>query len=171
MRTKPTAPEAPADPGVTGLESVVVRVLVPEDKDALVRIDARHSGRRRREYFDRRILEFTRDSDIRIALVAEIDRHVVGFLLGRLYFGEFGVPEPVAIIDAIGVDPDFEGKRAGTALLAQLETNLRGIGVQKIRTQVEWKMFDLVRFLAANGFEPAPILCLEKSPGASGGAA
>jgi ribosomal protein S18 acetylase RimI-like enzyme len=160
--------DAVPDPGVTGLENVVVRLLDPEDLDAIVRIDARRSGRRRREFYERRIREVTRDSDIKIGLVAEIDGAVAGFLLGRLYFGEFGVPEPLAIIDAIGVDPGFAGRHAGGALLSQLETNLRAIGVEKIRTHVEWKLFELIRFLGGKGFEPVPILCLEKTTGHAG---
>ena len=79
-----------------------------------------------------------------------------------MYYGEFGVPEPFATIDTIGVDPDFGGRKVGSALLDQLETNMRGIGVETIQTQVDWKYQELIGFLASRDFRPAPVLCLEK---------
>ncbi|MBI5366084.1 MAG: GNAT family N-acetyltransferase [Planctomycetes bacterium] len=153
------------DPGTTGLEGVVVRDLAPADLESVVRIDARASGRRRREYYERKLAEVTRDTGIRISLAAECGGTFAGFLLGRLYYGEFGLPEPTAIIDSIGVDPDLRGKSVGRALLAQLETNLRAIGIDTIRTEVEWNHLDLLGFLGAHGFAPAPVLCLAKKLG------
>jgi ribosomal protein S18 acetylase RimI-like enzyme len=150
------------EPGVTGLENVVVRDLRVGDLEAIVRIDARLSGRHRREYFQKKLGEATRESGIRISLVAEIDGSVAGFLLGRLYYGEFGLPEPTAIVDSIGVDPGRKGQGVGTALMRQLETNLRAIGIESIQTQVEWLQAGLLGFLASEGFRPIPTLTLEK---------
>ena len=155
-------PELFREPGVTGLEDVAVRELVPSDLDAIVRIDAKHVGRTRREYFTKKIAEATRESAIRISLIAEVEGCVAGFLLGRLYYGEFGLPEPAAIVDSIGVDPLFQGRKVGSAMLGQLETNLRAIGIDSIQTQVEWRQGRLLGFLAAEGFLPTPTLTLEK---------
>lgn len=165
MRTPSFLPE----PGVTGLANVAVRDLRPGDLDAVVRIDARLSGRQRREYFQKKIAEATRESAIRISLLAELEGCVVGFLLGRLYYGEFGLPEPTAIVDSIGVDPDFRGRHVGSALIAQLEANMRAIGIETIQTQVEWRQSDLLGFLGAAGFCPVPTLTLEKSLDAHAG--
>jgi ribosomal protein S18 acetylase RimI-like enzyme len=151
-----------ADPGVTGLENVTVRELNPGDLEAVVRVDNRVSGRPRREYFQKKIAEATRETGIRISLLAEVDGCVAGFLLGRLYYGEFGLPEPTAIVDSIGVDPDFKGRHVGSALLKQLEANMRAIGIECIQTQVEWRQTGLLGFLGAAGFSPIPTLTLEK---------
>jgi ribosomal protein S18 acetylase RimI-like enzyme len=155
------------EPGTNGLEHVPVRQLEAQDLDAVVRIDARHSGRSRREYYQRKIAEALRESGVRISLAASTDGCFAGFLLGRVYFGEFGVPEAVAIIDSIGVDPTFAGKKVGAALLAQLESNMRALGVDRIQTQVEWDSFRLLGFLDSMGFGPAPVLTLEKHLGNS----
>jgi N-acetylglutamate synthase-like GNAT family acetyltransferase len=72
------------------------------------------------------------------------------------------VPEPTAIIDSIGVDPGVQGHHVGSALLDQLEMNLRGIGIAAVRTEVEWERKNLLHFFATHGFKPAPILCLQK---------
>lgn len=150
------------DPGATGLEHVVVRRIEPTDLDAVARIDARHAGRPRREYFSRKLTEALRESGVCISLAAELDGCFAGFLLARIYYGEFGTAEPVAFLDSIGVDPSFAGKKVGAALLDQLETNLRGLGVERIQTEVAWDSFGLLGFLKATEFSPAPILTLEK---------
>lgn len=151
------------EPGVTGLEGVSVRDLRAADLDAMVRIDARIGGRSRREYYQRKLEEATRDTGLRISLAAETEGTFAGFLLARLYYGEFGVPEPLAIVDTIGVDPELRGRHVGAALFSQLETNLRAVGIERIRTEVDWDRFELLGFLAARGFRPAPSLVLEKA--------
>lgn len=155
------------EPGATGLEHVQVRQLELADLEAVVRIDARHSKRQRREFYQRKLGEAVRESGIRISLAAETEGTFAGFILGRVYFGEFGVPERVAIIDAIGVDPDLAGKKVGAALLAQLETNMRALQVDRIQTHCDWDSFQLLGFLRANDFRPAPVMTLEKRLGPS----
>jgi ribosomal protein S18 acetylase RimI-like enzyme len=151
------------EPGTTGLEGVIVRDLEPGDLDAVARIDGRITGRSRREYFQKKLDEATREAGIRISLAALLDDGTfAGFMIGRLYYGEFGIPEPTAIVDSIGVDPSLRGRRVGSALLAQLEANLRGMGIETIRTEVDWNHLDLIGFLGSHGFSPAPVLCLER---------
>jgi len=147
-------------PGELETDAVPVRELTPSDLDAVVRIDAMRSARSRREYYQRK-MEEARASTPRISLAAEQDGHLVGFLLGRLYYGEFGLPEPTAVIDSIGVHPDFAGRHVGAALMHQLVMNMRSLGIESIRTEVEWDQQALVAFLAKQGFRPAPRLCLE----------
>ncbi len=151
------------DPGAEEFPETTVRNLAPSDLDAVVRIDARLSGRTRREYYARKIAEATRESGLCISLAAETADGFAGFVIGRLYYGEFGMPEPVAIIDSIGVDPAQARRHVGAALLAQLERNLQAIGISAIQTQVEWDQFALLGFFAARGFRPAPVLALQKT--------
>ncbi|HSK39805.1 MAG TPA: GNAT family N-acetyltransferase [Arenibaculum sp.] len=155
--------ELTRDPGTTGFEHVLVRNLELSDLDTVVRIDARAGGRTRGAYYERKLAEAVRDSAIRISLAAEIDGIMAGFVIGRLYFGEFGMPEPAAIVDSIGVDPDFRGRKVGAALMAQLETNLKAVGIETIQTQVSWDQQDLLRFMHSEGFVPEPVLSLKKT--------
>ncbi len=150
------------EPGTSGLDHVTVRGLDHRDLEAVVKIDAKHSGRSRRGYYERKFAEATRESGLTISLAAEIDGRLAGFLIGRLYYGEFGVPEPAAIIDSIGVDPDQAHRHVGSALFAQLETNLRALRVTTLRTEVPWSDFGLLGFLKNRGFGPVPVLTLEK---------
>lgn len=150
------------EPGTTGLEAITVRELRAGDLEAIVRIDAGTTGRRRPEYYQRKLAEATRESGIKISLAAETEGMFAGFLLGRLYYGEFGLPEPVAIVDSIGVRPELKGRHVGRALFEQLETNLRAIGIETIQTQVEWSHFELLGFLKTLDFRPVPTLSLQK---------
>ncbi|MBI3449297.1 MAG: GNAT family N-acetyltransferase, partial [Acidobacteria bacterium] len=115
-----------------------------------------------RKYFEVKIASALTDTGVKISLVAEIDGAVAGFLMGSVFYGEFGLPEPAATIDTIGVHPGFRGRRVGRALMRQLAMNLRALGIESIETLVRWDDWDLLRFLAADGFEPAPRLCLRK---------
>ena len=150
------------DAGHDGLEHVTVRELREDDLASVVKIDERITGRSRGEYLKMKLSEATRDTGIRISLAAETDDIFAGFVIGRLYYGEFGVPEPVAIIDTIGVHPEFRGKKIGTALFDQLERNMRAMGIENIQTQVDWDQQELIGFLARMGFSPAPVLSLQK---------
>ena len=149
-------------PGVLATDTVLVRDLRPGDLDRVVRIDEMRSGSTRTEYYQRKFEE-ARQATPRISLAAEVDGSLVGFMLGRLYYGEFGVPEPTAVIDSLGVHPHFGGRHVGQALMEQLIRNMKSLGVESVRTEVAWNAQALVSFLAKSGFRPAPRLCLELS--------
>ncbi|MCR4316842.1 MAG: GNAT family N-acetyltransferase [Planctomycetes bacterium] len=149
-------------PGETEFDHVTVRSLDRADIGDLVKIDAEILGRSRTKYFEVKVDLCLKDTGLNISLVAETDGMVAGFLLGRVYYGEFGLPEPTAIIDTIAVRPSMKGRKVGGALIRQLSMNMHSLGIEKIQTNVEWRSFDLLGFLGSQGFEPTPTLCLEK---------
>lgn len=140
---------------------VVVRRLRAEDLEAVIRVDAKATGRRRDEYFKLKLKQALSDTGVQISLGAEVDSSFVGYLLARVYYGEFGSLEPVAVLDTLGVHPDFRRRGVGTALIDQLRTNLRGLGIPTLETEVSWKDTELLVFFNREGFQPAGRLCLE----------
>lgn len=142
-------------------DEIVVRNLRPDDRDVVVAIDARLMGRRRDEFFKLKLGQAFSDTGIAVSLAAQIDGAVVGFLLARVYYGEFGVTERVAVLDVIGVHPDFHGRHVGAALVDQLRTNLLGLGIRTLQTEVAWESLELVTFFRREGFTLAPRLCLD----------
>lgn len=140
---------------------VEVRALTAGDLDWVVRIDEAHAGRSRRAYFEVKMREAQSDTGLRMSLAATVDGEPAGFLMARLYYGEFGLPEPAAILDSIGVDQERTGHHVGRALVHQLVTNLKGLGIERLQTEVEWDQIELLRFFHHAGFAPAPRLCLE----------
>lgn len=140
----------------------IVRALRAEDLDAIVRIDAHVVGRPRQQYLQAKLAKALGEG-MQMSLGAEIDGRLVGFLMGAVYYGEFGRTEPVASIDTLGVHPDFWKRGVGRALWAQFARNMRGLHVGQVQTQVDWNDWRLLAFLERVGFKPAPRVCLQSS--------
>jgi len=141
---------------------VIVRVFRPQDIDAIVAIDEKITGSARPEYY-RHKLEVVglHDAQINASLVAEVDGTVAGFLMGTIFFGEFGIPESSAVVDTLGVNPDFQDHGVGSALIDQFRANMKVAQVERIYTLVDWKDFGLLKFFGNMGFVPSQRLSLE----------
>lgn len=164
--TKAPEPETPepelSEPGTLETEEVLVRALTRADLEALIEIDAAELGRRRPLYFEKMVDRAVEKADFQASLVAELDGRTVGFALATLFFGEYGLTEPSASIDAIGVLPDYRGRRVGQALMRQLLLNLAALRIERVRTEVPWNDYRLLAFFERNGFAPAGRICLER---------
>lgn len=140
---------------------VRVRSLAPDDLGGVITIDAKNTGRRRDEYLKLKFRENLAETGIKMSLAAEVDGVLAGFLLARVYYGEFGTMEPAAVLDTIGVHQAFHGRGVGAALLGQLRTNLTGIGVRRIQTEVSWEDAAILGFFRREGFTLSDRLCLD----------
>jgi GNAT superfamily N-acetyltransferase len=157
------------------LQNVKIRVLSENDLDAVIEIDKKVFGKRRREFWKRKIAY----SDIypRPALAAEVDGKVVGFILGFVSGWEFGVPDSVGWIDTVGVDPVYQRKGIGRLLFNKLIEIFKRSGLEKmpeteegkskiegvnvVYTLVSWDRWDLLPFYHAMGFKKGDMLNLE----------
>ncbi|KAB2917384.1 MAG: GNAT family N-acetyltransferase [Hyphomicrobiaceae bacterium] len=148
------------DYGPLARDRIPTRTIAERDLQALITIDRRITGRDRSAYFESKLAEALHESDVRVSLLAERDGGPVGFIMARVEFGEFGRVEPTAVIDTIGVDPDYRDQGIGRALLSQLLVNLTTLRVERVRTEVDWHDGDLLAFLDHSGFEPSQRLCL-----------
>jgi ribosomal protein S18 acetylase RimI-like enzyme len=142
-------------------DQVLIRNLRADDLEAITAIDASAAGRRRDRFLSLKMRQAFADTGIAVSLAAELDDHVVGFLLARLYYGEFGVVEPAAVLDVVGVHPDYRGRHVAAALVDQLRTNLLGLGIGTLQTEVSWSSPELVTFFQHEGFVLASRLCLD----------
>ena len=149
-------------PGTLETDSVIVRTMREDDLDAVVAIDAAATGRRRPTYFRRMLDRTVKEVDFQISLVAQVDDVVAGCLIATLFYGEYGVLEPAASIDVVGVLKEFRRQHVGHALMRQLRLNLGALQIEKVRTEVLWDDFDLLGFFKREGFVPGPRLCLER---------
>ena len=139
-----------------------VRAMQPQDLPDIVRIDRDITGRDREGYVKRKLNETTVDSAIRVSLAARIDGIVAGYLMARVDLGDFGRTEPTAVIDTIGVDPDYAHRGIGHALLSQLFANLGALRVECVETIVAPHDLPLLGFLYDVGFAPSsriPFTC------------
>lgn len=154
--------QSAADYGPLARDRIPVRSMAEGDLHALVAIDRRITGRDRAEYFQRKLADALTESDVRVSLVAELDSVPVGFVMARVDLGEFGRVETTAVIDTIGVDPNYQNRGVGRALVSQLLTNLGTLRVETVRTEVDWQDHDLLAYLDRSRFIPSQQLCFER---------
>jgi ribosomal protein S18 acetylase RimI-like enzyme len=139
-----------------------LRSMTAEDLPAIVRIDRLLTGRDRAGYMGAQLAESLDDSAIRVSLVARLDDTVVGYLMARTDLGDFGRAEPVAIIDTIGVDPEYAHRGVGHALLSQLFVNLGALHVERVETILAPRDLGLQAFLYDCGFAPSQRLAFAR---------
>ena len=137
-----------------------IRPLKKADLETIVEIDKRVLGDKRTDYWVRK-LERMDEKSSRVSLVAEVGGNVVGFILGDVSGWEFGVPDTIGWIDAVGVDPTYQKKGLATALAQELINKLKTIGVKTIYTLVSWNDWDLLQFFHAMGFTRGDMINLE----------
>jgi ribosomal protein S18 acetylase RimI-like enzyme len=126
--------------------------LAADDLAGIESIDRAITGRDRSEYLSRLVDEAVSDRGVRVSLVARRHNVIVGFLMARTDFGDFGRTEPIAVIDTIGVHRWFAAAGIATALLSQLFLNLNALGVQRVETVVAPENLDLLAFFHKAGF-------------------
>ena len=145
--------------------TIKIRLMKADDFDAVVAIDAKILKASRPEYYEVKFEKLFASKDyLPASLVAEEeDGTVVGFVMGELYMGEYGIFQEEASLDTIGVDPDYQHKGIGEQLINEFMDHLRTVGVQKINTLVDWNDSKLIHFFSANQFIPSRTINLERS--------
>jgi ribosomal protein S18 acetylase RimI-like enzyme len=136
-------------------DAILVSAMQRADLTQVVRIDNAITGTARAGYIARLLAEALYDSAIRVSLTARIDGVIAGFLTARVDAGDYGRIDPVAVLDTIGVQPDFTHRRVGHALLSQLFVNLGARRVERVETIVAPRDLGLLGFLYAAGFAPS----------------
>ena len=145
--------------------TIKIRLMKAEDLDAVVGIDEKVLKASRPEYYKVKFERlFNSKEYLPTSLVAEEeDGTVVGFVMGELYMGEFGIFQEQATLDTIGVDPSYRHKGVGKQLINEFMDHLGSLGVQKINTLVDRKDSNLTHFFSANQFSPSETINLERS--------
>ena len=145
--------------------TINIRLMKAEDFDAVVAIDEKVLEASRLEYYEMKFEKLLNSKDyVPASLVAEEeDGTVVGFVMGELFMGEYGIFQEEATLDTIGVDPTYQHKGIGEQLIDEFMEHLKKLGVQKINTLVDWNDTRLIRFFSANHFSPSKTINLERS--------
>ncbi|MBN2123626.1 MAG: GNAT family N-acetyltransferase [Deltaproteobacteria bacterium] len=144
--------------------TIRIRLMKAEDFDAVVRIDEKFLKAPRPEYYEQKFDKLFKTKDyLPASLVAEEENGtVVGFVMGELYMGEYGIFQEGATLDTIGVDPDYQHKGIGEQLIKEFVDHMKKVGVQKINTLVDWNDSSLIHFFSANQFSPSRTINLER---------
>ncbi len=142
---------------------VPVRALRAADLTTVISIDRRITGRDRSAYYARKASEMLEESGIRLSMIAEADDTTAGFVMARVDYGEFGRAESEAVLDTIGVDPEFRDHDVGSALLLELLGQLDTLHVDRVRAEVPWNAHALLAFLESRGFRPSQRLTFSRA--------
>ena len=144
-------------------DTVDVRTLSAKDLEDVVRVDRHVAGRERGAYVRHALDEALRESGVRISLAARLDGVVCGYIMARADLGDYGRTEPVAVLDTIGVSPEYAQRGVGRALLEQLFLNLDALRIERVETQVEARALELLGFFYDAGFAPSQRLAFVKA--------
>ena len=144
--------------------TIKIRLMQVDDFDAVVGIDAKVLKASRPEYYEMKFEKLFNSKDyLPASLVAEgEDGTVVGFVMGELFMGEYGIFQEEATLDTIGVDPQYQHQGIGEQLMNEFMDHLRKVGVRKINTLVDWNDSKLIHFFSANQFSPSKTINLER---------
>ena len=145
--------------------TIRIRPMKTEDFDAVVAIDEKIFNTPRREYYELKFEKlFKSKGYLPMSLVAEEESGtVIGFIMGELYIGEYGIFDEEARLDTICVDPDYQHKGIGEQLISEFMDHLRNNGVKKANTLVDWNEAKLMHFFRANQFSPSKTINLERN--------
>lgn len=144
------------------MSAIKIRLMKAEDFDAVVRIDKEVLNMSRPEYYQQKFAKLVLSKDyVPTSFVAETeDGKVVGFVMGELYIGDYGISQEVGTLDTIGVDPTYQHQHIGEQLINAFLDHLRTLGVRAVNTLVDWNDSKLIRFFSANKFSPSKTINL-----------
>lgn len=140
-----------------------IRKISAEDSQAIIEIDAIHSGERKNEYWQERLQHFIkRQKDHRpiLGYVAVAEGRIIGYILAEGRAWEFGSPL-CGWIFAIGVHPEYGRKGVGLALCREVCHKFKSLGIRTVRTMVRKDDVDVLSFFRASGFHAGPFIELE----------
>lgn len=159
-KAKNTGGKATGAPKKSG--EITLRPVNELDIEPVCAIDEKLSGKDRPGEWERRISYYIR-RDPELSLVAVEGARVVGFMLGEVRAGEFGLEEPGGWIEVLGVDPACQGRSVGKKLLEGMLAGFKARGCKAVRTLVnETGQKELLGFFEAGGFKSTPIRTLER---------
>ncbi len=145
--------------------TIHIRLMQAGDFEAVVGIDEKVLKAARPEYYELKFEKLFKSREyLPTSLVAEqADGAVVGFVMGELYMGEYGIAGEGAALDSIGVDPDCQQQGIGERLINEFMDHLGDLGVRKVNTLVDRSDARLMHFFEANRFSPSKtIINLER---------
>ncbi len=141
---------------------IYIRKLRKEDLSAIVEVEERSTGVARRAYWEKRIDMSEGIRPYWTSIVAEVDNHVVGFVLGRAGEFEFGLPGSVAWIETIGVDPAYRRQGIAAKLVEHFSQSADEHRIHTVFTLVSNSNKEMEQFFTRVGFEQGQMLHFQK---------
>lgn len=140
-----------------------IRNIRKEDLTAIVEIEDRSTGVSRRDYWEKRLDMYEAIRPSWTSVVAEADNRVVGFLLGRAGEMEFGLADPVAWIETVGVDPAYRRQGIAAKMVEHFNLSADEHDIYTVFTLVGRSNGDMEQFFGKLGFAQGEMRHFQKS--------
>lgn len=137
--------------------NIKVRLMEISDLDAVAKIDEKLVNISRFDYYEEKFgLLFKSGEFVPTSFVAEDENgKIVGFIMGKLYIGEYGLSREGAAVDSVGVDPEFQHQGIGRKLMDEFVFHLRQLDVKKINTLVDKHNDQMMHYFNSEHFSPS----------------
>ncbi|MBI4278729.1 MAG: GNAT family N-acetyltransferase [Armatimonadetes bacterium] len=138
----------------------LVRYLDLDDSERIAEIDRQLTGQLRPEYWRDQIFQCKAGRGISVG--AEVDGRLVGYMMGSFRGGEFGLPQEVAWVEHLGVEPEWRGRGIGAMMAEAVFKRCRRRGIETAYTLVGVHDETIHTFFRALGFRQVPFTCLSR---------
>ena len=150
-------PDLPQNPSPVQ-RSIRVRQAILEDAPRITALDAEQTGVVKPGHFRRMLAECRPPQGV--SLVAEREGELLGYVLGEVRAWEFGSP-PTGWILAVAVAPECRGEGLGAKLVSEACRALSATGAKAVRTMVDRRSVEMLRFFRGAGFVAGPFMEME----------
>ncbi|MDP2726729.1 MAG: GNAT family N-acetyltransferase [Dehalococcoidia bacterium] len=139
-------------------DKIQIRPLKKEDIPSILEIDSKITGTSRSSLDTEKLTYYLRNP--LVCWGAESRGNLIGFMLGDIRGWEFGISES-GWIEILGVDPAYQRKGVGRAILNAMLDELKKRGVKKVLIIARW--YDpILSFFRGEGFEHGELLSVQK---------
>ena len=144
-----------------GRDAIDIRRMTDSDLDGVIDLIKKITkGKSRITYRD--LIADYPGGTLDLSFVAEAKGQMVGFILARVEFIYIPVVE-VCLIQTVGVDPEYQGRRIGSTLVQKLIDQCHLEEVDTIRALVAQDDEPLRRFIEYLGFRRSNIVNYDKT--------
>lgn len=142
------------------MQMPLIRRLKIEDAGIINQINEAITQERAEADFRKIVTEQVRGNND-ASFVAEIDGQVVGYMIGSVLLGAFGIKSG-AWLSMMGVDPKFMGQGIGERLADAFFAYAKSQGLAHVHTSVRWDSTDLLSYFKRLGFDRSNFINLVK---------
>lgn len=144
------------------MSDLTLRSLYPEDLNRVTEIESTLADSPRRFFLEKRLKAASAIPENFITCAAVDGKKLAGYGFARVLEGEFGAKSAMAVLDTVGVAPEYQGRGIGKMILSGIERRMKNRNIFTLLTQTLWSRHPMIRFFAATGFSLASGQIIER---------
>ena len=144
------------------MSEFTIRSLYPEDIQHVSEIESCLTKSPRLFFLEKRLAAASAIPENFITCAVTDNKKLAGYGFARVLEGEFGTKSALAVLDTVGVTPEYQGRGIGKMILSGIERRMKNRNISVIQTQTVWSRYAMIRFFAATGFSMATGQIIER---------